>query len=127
MISNPYNLSSQIGYEEILYLVKQLSNSDKAKLVREIYEEPPSNESTANNFESIKRMGKKAQSVDIILKNRSSKMAEKRIAFNVSKLNIVSIEDAKKGNYQNKMDKSAVVGKWPGDEPVEELLNMLTK
>ena len=36
MVANPYNLNRQLGYEEILHLVRQLSDDDKAKLVKDI-------------------------------------------------------------------------------------------
>ena len=137
MVANPYNLNSQLGYKEILHLVRQLSDSDKEKLVKDISvdvspkEIEPLEETGENTLAYLKKMaervGKRSRSIGTVLNRRTGNALGKEFKIDVSKLNIVSVDDVKNGNYQNKMNKDEVVGKWPGDESVEELLNMLTK
>lgn len=131
MISSQYNMNLQLGYAEIVQLVQQLSDSDKAKLVKEIYSPIPQEKEEKDVLQQVKEMAKqteeRSQSALAISSEKNTSMLGKGLGLNIESLNIVSVDDVKNGNYQNKMNKEEVVGKWPGDEPVEKLLNMLSK
>ncbi|MEZ4886542.1 MAG: hypothetical protein R3E32_17525 [Chitinophagales bacterium] len=125
MVSNSYNVTFRLGYEDISQLVRQLSDSDKEKLVQEIYKYIPQEEKKGQDTlkylnEMAKRFQKRNQSVGLSF---STKIPN--VSF--SKLKMVSVNDADKVSASYKMNKEAVVGKWAGDESVEELLSMLTK
>ena len=73
------------------------------------------------------RMGKRMKSIETVMDTEVNSSLNKELYLDVSKLNIVSVEDVESGNYENRMNKDEVVGGWPGDESIEELLNILTK
>ncbi len=127
MVVNSSNVTLQLGYKEVLQLVQQLSDGDKVKLVETIYADIPSKKSLKDTFLYLEKLGKKAKSVATISEKENNTTLGKTLKLNTDNLNIVSIDDVKSGSYQNKMNKDAVVGTWPGDESVEELLNMLDK
>ncbi|MGB1242261.1 MAG: hypothetical protein ACPG49_07060 [Chitinophagales bacterium] len=127
MVVNSSNVTLQLGYKEVLQLVQQLSDGDKVKLVETIYADIPSKKSLKDTFLYLEKLGKKTKSVATISEKENNTTLGKTLKLNTDNLNIVSIDDVKNGSYQNKMNKDAVVGTWPGDEPVEELLNMLDK
>jgi len=120
MVSNPYDLNLKIGYEEIVQLVQQLSSSDKAKLIEEIYTDIPQKTSGLNYLKAMAtRVGKRAKSVGGIVEKK------KEAYFSTNQLKTVSVGESTDIDYS--IDKKAVIGKWPGDESVEELLNLLSK
>lgn len=130
MIANPYNLNLQLGYEEILHLVLQLSDSHKAKLVKDMNVDASlEEESGATTLAYLKRMtkrwGKRSKSIGGI--SEYTNEAKKRGIYPFSKIKTVSAGDANKISSNYKINKEAVVGQWPGDESIEELLNMLNK
>ncbi len=120
MVSNPYNLNLKVGYEEVVQLVQQLSSSDKAKLIEEVYADVPQNKSSLNYLKKMaSRVGKRTKSVGSIVEER------KGAFLSATQLNTVSVGESTDVDYS--IDKEAVVGKWPGNESVDELLNMLSK
>lgn len=127
MVVNSSNVTLQLGYKEVLQLVQQLSDGDKVKLVETIYADIPSKKSLKDTFLYLEKLGKKTKSVATISEKENNTTLGKTLKLNTDNLNIVSIDDVKNGSYQNKMNKDAVVGTWPGDESVKELLNMLDK
>jgi len=131
MVSNQYNMNLKLGYEEILHLVQQLSNKDKIKLVETIYADASSKNPIENTFqyleEAAKQAQKRAKSISAISDSGNNTALGKEFGLNIDKLNVVSVDDVNTGSYQNRMDKEAVVGKWSGDEPAENLINMLSK
>lgn len=60
------------------------------------------------------------------IENYHKELKENLAALNFDlKIKTISPEDARDKNHSRNIDKEAIVGKWPGEETIEELLTML--